>query len=92
MLCTLLVHTPDEKDAEELTKILVSELGDGIPRRRHELLERHVMDNIKATDPARLLAERIYSGLVYSETLLREREEYDARPGLCPEPLWHLED
>lgn len=40
ILSTLLVNTPDENDAANLTTILVSELGDDDPSQRHELLYR----------------------------------------------------
>ncbi|MHB1440186.1 MAG: TenA family transcriptional regulator [Cuniculiplasma sp.] len=40
ILSTLLVNTPNEDDAANLTTILVSELGDMDPTKRHELLYR----------------------------------------------------
>ena len=50
VLCSLLVNTPDEVEARELTKILTSELGDGDPDRRHELLYRDFLRSI-GVDP-----------------------------------------
>ena len=35
ILSVLLVNTPNENDAESLTRILVSELGDMDPKKRH---------------------------------------------------------
>ncbi|MGC8645434.1 MAG: TenA family transcriptional regulator [Thermoplasmata archaeon] len=46
ILSLLLVNTPNEKDAESLTRILVSELGDNDPQKRHELLYRKYLRSI----------------------------------------------
>ncbi|MEM0141564.1 MAG: iron-containing redox enzyme family protein [Thermoplasmatales archaeon] len=46
ILSILLVNTPNESDAESLTRILVSELGDNDPRKRHELLYRKYLRSI----------------------------------------------
>jgi len=46
ILVTQLVNTEDEKVAEELTKVLYSELGDGEARYRHELLYRDFLRSI----------------------------------------------
>lgn len=46
ILSILLVNTPDENDAENLTTILVSELGDSDPKKRHELLYRKFLRSI----------------------------------------------
>ncbi|MEM0139104.1 MAG: iron-containing redox enzyme family protein [Ferroplasma sp.] len=46
ILAKLLVNTEDEKDAYELTGILVSELGTGDPAKRHELLYRRYLKSI----------------------------------------------
>lgn len=46
ILSVLLVNTPDEEDAANLTTILVSELGDENPRHRHELLYRSYLRSI----------------------------------------------
>lgn len=46
ILSTLLVNTPDESDAANLTTILVSELGDMDPAKRHELLYRKYLRSI----------------------------------------------
>ncbi len=54
VLCSLLINTPDEKDAEELTIILASELGDGIPRNRHELLYRDFLRSL-GIEPAEII-------------------------------------
>jgi pyrroloquinoline-quinone synthase len=46
ILSILLVNTPNERDAESLTRILVSELGDADPLKRHELLYRKYLRSI----------------------------------------------
>jgi pyrroloquinoline-quinone synthase len=46
ILVSQLVNTEDEKVADELTKVLYSELGDGQTRRRHELLYRDFMRSV----------------------------------------------
>lgn len=46
ILVSQLVNTEDEKVAEELTKVLYSELGDGQTRQRHELLYRDFLRSI----------------------------------------------
>ena len=46
ILVSQLVNTEDEKVAEELTKVLYSELGDGQTRNRHELLYRDFLRSI----------------------------------------------
>jgi len=46
ILSVLLVNTPDENDAKNLTTILVSELGDMDPTKRHELLYRKYLRSI----------------------------------------------
>lgn len=46
ILVSQLVNTEDEKVAEELTKVLYSELGDGQTRHRHELLYRDFLRSI----------------------------------------------
>ncbi|MHB8361721.1 MAG: TenA family transcriptional regulator [Thermoplasmataceae archaeon] len=46
ILSTLLVNTPNEQDAANLTTILVSELGDMDPTKRHELLYRKYLRSI----------------------------------------------
>ena len=43
ILAGLLANTADEAEAEELTKILSSELGDGDPKARHELMFRRFL-------------------------------------------------
>ena len=58
ILANLLVNTPDEDEAFELTKVLASELGDGDPSRRHELLFRKFLRSIEI-DPARLVSEGV---------------------------------
>lgn len=54
ILSVLLVNTPDEEDAANLTTILVSELGDENPRHRHELLYRMYLRSI-GIEPADLV-------------------------------------
>jgi pyrroloquinoline quinone (PQQ) biosynthesis protein C len=46
ILANLLVNTADEKEAFELTKVLTSELGDGDPNLRHELLFRRFLRSV----------------------------------------------
>jgi pyrroloquinoline-quinone synthase len=46
ILMSQLVNTEDEKVAEELTKVLYSELGDGQTSHRHELLYREFLRSI----------------------------------------------
>jgi pyrroloquinoline quinone (PQQ) biosynthesis protein C len=46
ILANLLVNTADEKEAFELTKVLASELGDGDPNMRHELLFRRFLRSV----------------------------------------------
>jgi len=46
VLCSLLINTPNEDEAANLTKILVSELGDGDPNKRHELLYRDFLRSL----------------------------------------------
>jgi pyrroloquinoline quinone (PQQ) biosynthesis protein C len=46
ILVTQLVNTEDEEVAAELTKVLVSELGDGDPAKRHELLYRDFLRSV----------------------------------------------
>lgn len=46
ILATQLVNTEDEQIADELTKVLYSELGDGKTRRRHELLYRDFLRSL----------------------------------------------
>ncbi len=54
ILGTLLVNTPYEDDAANLTTILVSELGDMDPSKRHELLYRKYLRSI-GMDPVALV-------------------------------------
>jgi pyrroloquinoline-quinone synthase len=58
ILANLLVNTPDEDEAFELTKVLTSELGDGDPSRRHELLFRKFLRSVDI-DPARVISEQV---------------------------------
>lgn len=46
ILISQLVNTEDESVADELTKVLYSELGDGQVKRRHELLYRDFLRSI----------------------------------------------
>ncbi len=46
ILATLLANTPNEESADELSTILVSELGDGDPKRRHEYLYHRFLRSI----------------------------------------------
>lgn len=46
ILVSQLVNTEDERVADELTKVLYSELGDGQTRHRHELLYRDFLRSI----------------------------------------------
>ncbi len=56
ILANLLVNTPDEGEAFELTKVLTSELGDGDPSRRHELLFRKFLRSV-GIDPSSVISE-----------------------------------
>jgi pyrroloquinoline quinone (PQQ) biosynthesis protein C len=47
ILVSQLVNTEDEQIADELTKVLYSELGNGETRRRHELLYRDFLRSIE---------------------------------------------
>jgi pyrroloquinoline-quinone synthase len=58
ILANLLVNTADEAEAFELTKVLTSELGDGDPSRRHELLFRKFLRSI-GIDPTRVISEQV---------------------------------
>jgi len=55
ILANLLVNTPDEREAFELTKVLTSELGDGDPNLRHELLFRRFLRSV-GIDPQQAVA------------------------------------
>lgn len=46
ILMSQLVNTEDERVADELTKVLYSELGDGHTRHRHELLYRNFLRSV----------------------------------------------
>ncbi len=46
ILAKLLANTADEAEAEELTKILSSEIGDGDPKQRHELMFRRFLRSL----------------------------------------------
>ncbi len=54
ILASLLVNTADEAEAFELTKVLTSELGDGDPNMRHELLFRKFLRSI-GIDPTKVI-------------------------------------
>ena len=58
ILANLLVNTPDEDEALELTKVLTSELGDGDPTMRHELMFRKFLRSI-GIDPRTVIAEPV---------------------------------
>ena len=58
ILAVLLVNTADEEEAFELTKVLTSELGDGDPAKRHELLFRKFLRSMDV-DPARIISEQV---------------------------------
>jgi pyrroloquinoline quinone (PQQ) biosynthesis protein C len=47
ILASQLVNTEDEAVADELTRVLYSELGDGIVKHRHELLYRNFLRSIE---------------------------------------------
>ncbi|MBI4148556.1 iron-containing redox enzyme family protein [Candidatus Woesearchaeota archaeon] len=57
ILATLLVNTPDEEEAAELTKILVSELGNDNPSQRHELLFRDFLRSMNI-DPKQAMRHK----------------------------------
>lgn len=58
ILANLLVNTADEEEAFELTKVLTSELGDGDPSLRHELLYRKFLRSI-GIDPRVVITELV---------------------------------
>ena len=58
ILANLLVNTPDEDEALELTKVLTSELGDGDPTRRHELLFRKFLRST-GIDPSAVISQPV---------------------------------
>ncbi len=58
ILANLLVNTADEDEALELTKVLTSELGDGDPTRRHELLFRKFLRSI-GIDPHTVVSDPV---------------------------------
>ena len=58
ILANLLVNTADEDEAFELTKVLTSELGDGDPSKRHELLFRKFLRSVEI-DPTRIMSESV---------------------------------
>ena len=58
ILANLLVNTPDEEEAFELTKVLTSEVGDGDPSRRHELLFRKLRVSIGIA-PQRIVSDQV---------------------------------
>ncbi len=65
ILVSQLVNTEDEKVADELTKVLYSELGDGQTRHRHELLYRDFLRSVgidvhEAMSRPMLLSTRAY--------------------------------
>lgn len=65
ILVSQLVNTEDEKVADELTKVLYSELGDGQTHHRHELLYRDFLRSIgidvhEAMSRPMLLSTRAY--------------------------------
>ena len=61
ILSILLVNTPNENDAESLTKILVSELGDMDPKKRHELLYRKYLRSIGISPEELIFREQLPS-------------------------------
>ncbi len=58
ILANLLVNTPDEAEAAELTKVLVSELGDMEPRKRHELLYRDFLRSV-SLEPRKIMFQEM---------------------------------
>ena len=58
ILAELLANTADEAEAEELTKILSSEIGDGDPKKRHELMYRRFLRSL-GIEPAEVINEKI---------------------------------
>ena len=49
ILAKLLANTADEAEADELTKILSSELGDGDSKKRHELMFRRFLRTLRSS-------------------------------------------
>ena len=67
ILVSQLVNTEDESIAEELTRVLYSELGDGNPQHRHELLYRRFLTSIDVTIQEALNRPMIPSTKAYIE-------------------------
>ncbi|MBL8149917.1 MAG: iron-containing redox enzyme family protein [Blastocatellia bacterium] len=71
ILATLLANTPDNKAADELVKILTSELGDGEPRRRHEYLYHKFLISIGIDPNQAAKQEWLSSTVEYIEGLAK---------------------
>ncbi|MBS3127621.1 iron-containing redox enzyme family protein [Candidatus Woesearchaeota archaeon] len=71
ILATLLVNTPDENEAAELTKILVSELGDLNPQNRHELLMRKFLRSIDVDPKEVMRQEQLPTTKAFNDGLKR---------------------
>jgi pyrroloquinoline-quinone synthase len=69
ILATLLANTPDDAAADELAKILASELGDGDPKRRHEYLYHKFLRSIGVEPQAAAREPWLQSTRAYIEGL-----------------------
>ncbi len=67
ILVSQLVNTEDERVADELTKVLYSELGDGQTRHRHELLYRNFLRSIGIDIHEAMTRPMLPSTLAYIE-------------------------
>lgn len=71
ILASQLVNTEDERVADELTKVLYSELGDGDPSRRHELLYRNFLRSVGIDVHSALTRPMLPSTRAYIEGMQR---------------------
>ncbi len=65
ILVAQLVNTEDESVAEELTRVLYSELGEGNPEHRHELLYRRFLRSLNINIPLALKRPMLPSTQAY---------------------------
>ncbi len=71
ILALLLVNEPNESDAYNLTKILVSELGDDDPNKRHELLYRKFLRSINIQPSDLIFKQKLPSTQEWLDSMRR---------------------
>lgn len=71
ILVSQLINTEDESIAEELTRVLYSELGDGNPGHRHELLYRRFLTSVGVSITDALTRPMMPSTKAYIEGMER---------------------